>query len=65
MKVKPTPPKTIPASECSIAKMVGVNEHKFTKVIHNGVVKQWVGIGWVSEGEPTKAQKETLPQVVD
>jgi hypothetical protein len=34
------------------------------KVIHDGIVKQWVGIGWVDEGKPTAAQVKLLPKVV-
>ncbi len=35
------------------------------KVVHNGKVKCWVGIGWVVEGEATQSDIETLPNVIN
>lgn len=35
------------------------------KVIHNGMVKCWVGIGWVVERTATPADKERIPEVVN
>jgi len=37
-------------SELSSYKMAAGNEKKFSKVVHGNVVKQWVGVGWVTEG---------------
>lgn len=34
------------------------------KVIHDGMVKCWVGIGWVVERPATPADKERIPEVV-
>lgn len=58
------PPK-IKRSELSNLRMVAGNENKYDKVIIDGVVKQWVGIGWVDEGKPTPKQLKTLPIVED
>ena len=33
-------------------------------VVHNGKVKCWVGIGWVTERTATPADKERLPEVI-
>lgn len=34
-------------------------------VIHNGDVKQYVGIGWITLHKATKKDFETIPQVVE
>lgn len=47
------------------AKMVAGNERRFTRVVVDGRVKCWVGIGWVDEGDPTPAQLRSLPLVVE
>lgn len=49
---------TIAVSELSNLKMVTRNEKKFTYVIHNGMLKQWVGIGWIDVRKPTAKDKE-------
>jgi len=41
----------IKISELSITKMVAGNEATYSKVIMNGVVKEWVGIGWIDTNE--------------
>jgi hypothetical protein len=33
------------------------------KVIHNGKVKQWVGIGWVEEDTATEEDYKLIPEV--
>lgn len=33
------------------------------KVIHNGKIKCWVGIGWVEEREATPKDFEKIPEV--
>jgi hypothetical protein len=59
------PAPTVQASECSTLAMVaGGNENRFTKVVDGGVVKQWVGIGWVSEGPEEYPRDKDLPRVV-
>jgi hypothetical protein len=39
--------KTVKRSELSNMKMVAGNEKKYDAVIVDGVVKEWVGIGWI------------------
>jgi hypothetical protein len=33
------------------------------KVVHDGILKEWVGIGWIDIGKPPKGHK--FPTVVD
>lgn len=56
--------KTVDISELSNARMAGGNEKKYTKVIMNGVLKEWVAIGWIDIGVPTDEDRETYPEVV-
>jgi hypothetical protein len=62
---KPKAPKPIKRSELSNLKMVAGNEDRISKVILDGNVRQWVGIGWVDEGPATEADKLTIPMVID
>lgn len=39
------------------------NEKKFQKVIHNGMIKQWVGIGWVTERHARPEELNKYPIV--
>lgn len=56
--------KTVAAEKLSIRAMVAGNENKFSKVIDDGVLKEWVGIGWIDCGRATKAQRQQFPKVV-
>jgi hypothetical protein len=56
--------KTVKASELSTLKMTCGNEKKYSVVIHDGIRKQWVGIGWVDEGAATAEDKKRYPKVV-
>lgn len=44
--------------------MVAGGEKKHPVVIHDGMVKQWVGIGWVTEGKAKAADRKAYPTVV-
>ena len=44
--------------------MVAGNERKYRKVILDGRVKEWVGIGWIDLGVPSDADRLLLPEVV-
>jgi hypothetical protein len=55
--------KKIKASELSNLKMTCGNEHKYNTVIDNGIVKQWVGIGWVDLRKAEKEDKRKYPVV--
>ena len=49
--------KIIKRSEVSNTKMIAGNEKKYTKVIDDGVVKEWVGIGWIALDETPDPKK--------
>lgn len=53
-EVKLKQPKTVKINECSNIRMVCGNEKKFDSVIHNGILKDWVGIGWIDVRKATK-----------
>ncbi len=57
--------KTITRSQLSKIRMASGGENKISRVILDGVVMTWVGIGWIDEGAPTARQRATLPVVVD
>ena len=57
--------KTVKRSELSLAKMAAGNERRYPRVLDNGVVKEWVGIGWISIGSTTDAEKAKIPEVVE
>ena len=57
--------KKIPRSELSTIRMVAGNEKKYSTVIVDGVIKDWVGFGWVGEDTPTAEQRKTIPEVED
>ena len=57
--------KTIKRSECSRIRMVAGNEKKFSRVIDDGIVKNWVGFGWVDEGAATPEDYKRYPELED
>lgn len=57
--------ETVPAEELSNIKMTTGNEREYTKVIDRGVLKEWVGIGWIdTDPEPSVNDYERYPAVV-
>jgi hypothetical protein len=55
--------KTVKLSELETLRMVTGNEKKYSKVIVDGQVKEWVGIGWIDiDDEP---DEKLYPVVVD
>lgn len=62
---KPKLPKPVKRSELSTIKMTTGGEKRISKVILDGNVRQWVGIGWVDEGPATEADKLKYPRVLD
>lgn len=60
---KPAVPKTITAKE--LKRLAFCNSKELTKVVLNGHVYSWEGIGFVDEGPATAADKEKYPTVVE
>jgi len=56
-------PKTVKSGELSFLRMVSGNEKIYDRVIDAGVVKQWVGFGWIEDGAPGPIDLATLPTV--
>lgn len=56
--------KTVNISELSRVKMTAGNEKKYPIVIHKGVIKEWVGIGWIRLREAEKEDFENYPVVI-
>ncbi len=57
-------PNTVHARDCSTLAMTAGNERRFSKIVDDGIVKQWVGFGWVSEGPEEFPRDAKLPRVV-
>lgn len=55
--------KTIDESELENFRMVARKDKPGT-VIHEGMVKDWVGIGWVTVRKATAADKKKFPVAV-
>lgn len=62
-KSKSKKPKPVNYHDVSTICMVAGNEKKFTKIVHDRQVKQWVGIGWVSEGVAQASDYLKYPEV--
>lgn len=59
------PQLTVRRSDLSTIKMVAGLEDVYTRVIDDGVLKEWVGIGWVNVGPATDADRAKYPTVVE
>jgi hypothetical protein len=57
--------KTVARSRLSTPAMIAGGELKYTKVIMNGVLKEWVGIGWIELRQATPADIKKYPTVED
>ena len=52
------------SSQLATIKMTTGNEKLFTRVIDEGIVKNWVGIGWVEEGKADLGDYKKYPCVL-
>lgn len=57
--------KTVSLKEVSTLSMVAGNEKRFTKIVHSGTVKEWVGFGWVSERAAKYPEDNLLTHVAE
>lgn len=58
MKAEP-----IPRKDATNIAMVNGNEATITHIIQDGMVKEWVGIGWVELREATPADYESIGEL--
>lgn len=56
---------TIKRKEVSNGNMIAGNEKKYSVVILDGQLKEWVGIGWIDIGKATAADVEKYPTVIE
>lgn len=56
-------PKPVKYRDVSTIAMVARNEGKIKKIIHEGEVKEWVGIGWVTLRKATDLDYRKIPEV--
>jgi len=57
--------KTVKRNELSNIRMVAGNEKKYSMVILNDHLKEWVGIGWVVIRLATDEDRKNYPTVED
>lgn len=57
--------KTVKRSEVSNLRMVAGNEKKYTHIIDDGVLKAWVGIGWITVRQATDEDLKSHPTLED
>ena len=57
--------RTVMRSELTNIKMVAGNEKNYSTVIIDGIVKDWVGFGWVGDTEATDEDRAKFPQMVE
>jgi hypothetical protein len=55
--------KPVAVKELGNIKMVEGNEHLYNIVIDKGILKEWVGIGWIEVREATPEDAEKYPTV--
>jgi hypothetical protein len=55
--------ETVEATELSNIRMAGANEKKYQAVIDNGILKEWVAIGWVDLRKATDTDHKKFPVV--
>jgi hypothetical protein len=53
----------VKASELSKLKMTAGNEDRYSKVIQDGRLLQWVGIGWIDVRAAIKEDYSDYPEV--
>jgi hypothetical protein len=53
----------VKASELSTLKMTAGNEDRYSKVIQDGRLLQWVGIGWIDLRTATEEDYSNYPEV--
>lgn len=49
--------------ELSNLRMVAGNEKKYSKVVIDGKLKEWIGIGWIELRDATADDRKRYPEV--
>jgi len=57
--------KELSRGEVSTLRMVAGNEDQISKVIDGVLLKEWVGIGWVTLRNATDQDKKNYPTLID
>lgn len=65
MKTPTKTPDPVKRDELTPMKMVAGNENLYSRVVDDGRLRGWVGIGWVDEGMATDEHRALYPTVVD
>lgn len=55
--------KTVNVSKLTNRAMIAGGEKSITKVIDEGMLKEWVGIGWITARTATKTDRAKYPEV--
>lgn len=55
--------QAVTAKELNNLRMVAGNERKYDRVVIDGKVMSWVGIGWIEEREALPSDYDNLPVV--
>ena len=56
--------KKVHARELQNIRMAGHNEKKYSRVIDDGILLEWVAIGWIDLRKATKEDHKKYPVVV-
>ena len=56
---------TVKRSELGTLHMAAGNERKYNKVIVDGIVREWVGFGWIDLNKATEKDRQKYPTVID
>jgi hypothetical protein len=57
--------KTVKASDLSLLKMVAGGEKRHKIIVDtDGILKEWVGFGWINLRQATERDRERWPRVV-
>lgn len=56
---------TVKRSELGTFRMAISNERKYNKVIVNGIVREWIGFGWIDLDKATEEDRQKYPTVID
>jgi hypothetical protein len=55
----------VKSEELTSIKMSGKNGKKYSTIIHNGTIKTYVGIGWVTERKANKSDYNKYYKAVE